>query len=211
MPSISAQFVLLTLHFEVSWVYNFITQFGRIMFNKLAIVASTILLSACSSYIASSDYENDVIVDKQQQENYTQIIGKEIAPVDLIEPNLALKVSILSVTANVSDAQQQPVDSVVNFTIEYVQPKSEDQQIKQYDIVLIDEQKITLKADDVARDCEEQTCTISQNIAFPVATDLLQNSLEHGVKFSLKQQGDDKSELETMIPSRYLTALFATK
>ena len=179
------------------------------MFNKLAIVTSTILLTACSSYITSTDYENDVIVDKQQQENYTQIIGKEIAPVDLIEPNLALKVSILSVTANVSDAQQQPVDSVVNFTIEYVQPKSEDQQMKQYDIVLIDEQKITLKADDVARDCEEQTCTVSQNISFPVATDLLQNSLEHGVKFSLKQQGDDKSELETMIPSRYLTALFA--
>ena len=184
------------------------------MFNKLMIATSAVILTACSASYVSTDYENDVIVDKQQLQDYTQIVGKEIAPVDLIEPNLALKMSVLSVTANVSNAQQQPVDSVVNFTIEYVDHRTgqqSNQQAKQFDIVMLGDQKISLKVDDVSRDCSEQTCTITQNITFPVTTELLQNSLQHGVKFSLKQQGDDKAELETMIPSRYLTALFANK
>ena len=189
------------------------------MLNKLMISTSAILLTACSASYVSTDYENDVIVDKQQLQDYTQITGKEIAPVDLIEPNLALKMSVLSVTANVSNAQQQPVDSVVNFAIEYIDPNSTgqqskqqaDDQAKQFDIVMLDGQTMPLKVDAVSRDCEEKMCTITQNISFPVTTELLQNSLEHGVKFLLKQQGDDKAELETMIPSRYLTAMFANK
>lgn len=178
------------------------------MFYKTAMISSLLFLTACSSYTEMSDYENDVIINKQEEQGYTKVTGKDIAPVDLIEPNLALKVSVLSVTANVKNGSSSG-DSEVNFEIEYPQKKASEQQTKQFDTVIVDEKTINLNTGEVSQDCNNQTCVISQNISFSVPTKLLQDSTEHGVKFLLKQKGNDNRELETMIPGRYLTALFA--
>jgi len=85
------------------------------MFKKTALVASILLVSACSSYDDSkTDYVNDVVVQKTQQQDYVEIVGKDIIPVDLLELNLGLKVSLLSVTARVdSDTNNQAVNTSI--------------------------------------------------------------------------------------------------
>lgn len=183
------------------------------MFKKLSIISSVVFLAACSSSNSVSDnYVDDVVVQKNAQETYTQIIGKEIIPVDLLEHNLALKVSVLDVVANISNDETNPVDSVVNFDIQYSEEntgESEQQEFAKYDSVTVAETEIAVKSESASRDCDEKLCTVSQSLSFPIATDLLQNGQQDGVKFLLQQHDNSEVELETMIPGRYLTALFA--
>lgn len=77
------------------------------MFKKTTLLGSILLVSACSSNTASTDYVNDVVVQKNAQESYIETVGKDIVPVDLLELNLGLKMSVLSVTAKTAtDAKQ---------------------------------------------------------------------------------------------------------
>ena len=77
------------------------------MFKKTTLLGTILLVSACSSNTASTDYVNDVVVQKNAQESYIETVGKDIVPVDLLELNLGLKMSVLSVTAKTAtDAKQ---------------------------------------------------------------------------------------------------------
>ena len=188
------------------------------MFKKLSIISSFALLAACSSSPVSDNYVDDVVIQKNIMETYTQIVGKEIIPVDLLEHNLALKVSVLDVVANVANDSSQPVASTVNFDIQYSEAKTEsndnntennDQQdFTKYDLVTITEMQIALESISASRDCGDDMCTVMESFSFPIATELLQNGQQDGVKFLLQQSGNSESQLETMIPARYLTALF---
>ena len=52
-----------------------------------------------------------------------------------------------------------------------------------------------VKSVSASPDCDEEKCTVTQRLSFPVVTELVQN-------------GNNEKQLETMIPRRYLTALF---
>jgi len=183
------------------------------MFKKLSIISSVVLLAACSSSNTVSDnYVDDVVVQKNNQETYTQIVGKEIIPVDLLEHNLALKVSVLDVVANISNDTSNPVDSVVNFELQYSEANtgnSEQQEFAKYSTVTIADTSIAVSSESASRDCDDVLCTVTQSLSFPIATELLQNGQQDGVKFLLQQSDNSELQLETMIPGRYLTALFA--
>jgi hypothetical protein len=181
------------------------------MFKKLSIIGSFALLAACSSNFGpdkpiSDNYVDDVVIQKNSFETYIQIVGKEIIPIDLIENNLNLKVSILDVVVNVSNDSSQPVESVVNFDIQYSELKSEN---AEYSLVTISDNQIALDTISDWRDCDNENCIVTQSFSFSIATELLQNSEQHGVKFLLQQNDNSALQLETMIPGRYLTALFA--
>lgn len=185
------------------------------MFKKLSIISSFVLLAACSSNPVSDNYVDDVVVEKNMLETHTQIVGKQIVPVDLLENNLALKISILDVTANVSNDAEQPIESTVNFDIQYSEPKtesddenSEEQDFPKYDLITITEMPVTLESLSASRDCDDKMCTVTQSFSFPIDTELLENGQQDGVKFLLQQNDNSELQLETMIPSRYLTALF---
>lgn len=190
------------------------------MFKKSALLATVLLLSACSSYTDKTDYMDNVVVKKTQHQDYVEVAGKEIIPVDLLELNLGLKVSLLSVTAKLpsSDSQtQDTLQSDVAFAIEYTREKqpqdassSEKQSIEQYNVALVDGTKIDLQANNVSQRCDDKICTVSQSFTFPVSSNLLSSSKEDGLKFKLfETTNNDKLVLETMIPGRYLTALLA--
>ncbi|WP_022942911.1 hypothetical protein [Psychromonas hadalis] len=177
------------------------------MLKKLSIISSFVFLVACSSNPISDNYADDVVVQKNSLDTHTEIVGKQIIPVDLLENNLALKVSVLNVLASISNDNMQLVDSVVNVTIEYREPKIENREVT-YNLVTIAEEQISLKSESVARDCDDKTCLVTQSLSFPVATALLENGRQDGVLFILQQSENSDAELETMIPARYLTALF---
>jgi hypothetical protein len=179
------------------------------MIKKLSIVSSFALLAACSSNPVSDNYVDGVVIQKNVHDTYTQIVGKEIIPVDLLEHNLALKVSVLDVVANIANGSAQPVESVVNFDIQYSEAKNEQQDFVNYDLVTVTEMPITLESISASRDCDDKICTVRQSFSFPIATELLQNGQQDGVKFLLEQNENSDLQLETMIPGRYLTALFA--
>ncbi|PKG38818.1 hypothetical protein [Psychromonas sp. Urea-02u-13] len=186
------------------------------MFKKLSIISSFALLAACSSNPVSDNYVDDVVIQKNSHDTYTQIVGKEIIPVDLLEHNLALKVSVLDVVANIANDSTQSVESVVNFDIQYSEAKNEtntekneQQDFVKYDLVTVTEMPITLESTSASRDCDDKICTVTQSFSFPIATELLQNGQQDGVKFLLEQNENGELQLETMIPGRYLTALFA--
>lgn len=181
------------------------------MFKKLSIVSSFVLLAACSSNPVSDNYVDNVVVQKNILETHTEIVGKQIIPVDLLENNLALKISILDVTANMSNDTEQPIDSIVNFDIQYSEPKtenSEHEEFAKYDLVTITELQIPLQSESAEKDCDDKMCTITQSFSFPIDTELLENGQQDGVKFLLQQNDNSALQLETMIPARYLTALF---
>lgn len=193
------------------------------MLKKSTLIASILLVSACSSTnmatTASTDYVNDVVVQKNQQQGYVEIVGKDIAPVDLMELNLGLRVSTLSVVANIQDAEDKTaesnvkaINSTVYFDIEYVQEKSakETQDNPLYNVALVDGFDVILMANEATRSCDEKQCVVSQSFNFPVASDLLENSKQDGLKFSLFETSNtNKLVLETMIPARYIDALLA--
>lgn len=191
------------------------------MLKKSALLASILLISACSSpNTVSTDYVNDVVVQKNQQQGYVEIIGKQIVPVDLLELNLGLKVSTLSVVANIEDTADKTTESNVKainsevfFQIEYAQEKaqSESEEIRQYNVALVDGVDVILLANEVTRRCDETQCIVSQSFNFPVASDLLKKSTVDGLKFSLfETTNNNKLVLETMIPARYIRALLAS-
>lgn len=186
------------------------------MFKKLSIISSFVLLAACSSNPVSDNYVDDVVIQKNTLETHMQIVGKQIIPVDLLENNLALKISVLDVVANIANDSSQPVDSVVNFDIQYSEPKtetpdnaSEEQDFPKYDLVTMTDSPLALDSSSASRDCDDKMCVVTQSFSFPIATELLQTGQQHGVKFLLQQTENDKVQLETMIPARYLTALFS--
>ena len=77
----------------------------------------------------------------------------------LLEHNLALKVSVLDVVANISNDSTKPVDSVVNFEIQYSEPKTEnsDQQtFAKYELVTISDIQIPLNLEASSQDCGEK-------------------------------------------------------
>jgi hypothetical protein len=180
------------------------------MFKKLSIISSFALLAACSSNFGSDtpisdNYVDDVVIQKNSLETYTQIVGKEIIPIDLLENNLALKVSVLEVIANVSNDSSQPVKSIVNFDIQYSELKNEN---AEYNLVTIADNQVALETISGSRDCDNENCIVTQSFSFPIATHLLQNGQQDGMKFLLQKNNNNALQLETMIPGRYLTALF---
>lgn len=184
------------------------------MFKKSALLATVVLLSACSSYTDKTNYVDNVIVKKTQHQDYVEVVGKEIIPVDLLELNLGLKVSLLSVTAKLPSSadSQNPLQSDVAFAIEYTRDKqqsdTEKQEVEQYNLALVDGTKIDLQSNQVSQRCAESSCTISQSFTFPVNSALLSSSKEDGLKFKLfETTNNDKLVLETMIPGRYISAL----
>ena len=182
------------------------------MFKKLSIISSVVLLAACSSNPVSDNYVDNVVVQKNILDTHTEILGKDIIPVDLLENNLALKISVLDVIANISNDTTQPVASKVSFDIQYSelnQGNNEEQDFAKYELVTVAENKIALESISASRDCAEKSCIVTQSFSFPVATELLQNGQQDGMKFLLQQNEKSELQLETMIPGRYLTALFA--
>lgn len=191
------------------------------MFKKTTLLTSILFVSACSSNMVSTDYENDVVVQKNQHEGYVETVGKDIVPVDLLELNLGLKMSVLSVTAKVEstseDQKTQPITSDVFFQIEYMQdkPKSDgtEQQKKEFDrysVAVVDGVNINLVATDASQSCDEKQCLVAQSFNFPVETAQLESAVIDGLKFSLYETTkNEKLVLETMIPARYINALLA--
>lgn len=198
------------------------------MLKKSALLTSVVLLAACSSpYTEQTDYVDNVIVQKTKHQDYVEIVGKEIIPVDLLELNLGLKVSLLSVTAKVADAdqaaqstEQKPLQSDVAFSIKYTRKKEQMQQtasnskdkqdFDQYDVALVDGTRVELQSNKVSQSCADKTCTTSQSFTFPVDSSLLQASKVDGLKFKLYETTHRENlVLETMIPGRYISALLA--
>lgn len=178
------------------------------MFKKLSIISAVVLLSACSSAPESNSYSDNAVIQTNNQATYTQIIGKQIIPVDLLEHNLALQVSLLNVMANISNDSSAAIDSIVNFEIQYKQDKNEQQEVTSYDLVTVGEQQVALQSNSTSQNCDEQMCVVTQQLSFPVSTELLISGQQNGVQFLL-QQTNSEQVLETMIPSRYLSALFS--
>lgn len=188
------------------------------MFKKLSIISSFALLAACSSTSISDNYVDDVVIQKNSLETYTQIVGKQILPVDLLEHNLALKVSVLDVVANIAKDSENPVTSTVNFDIQYSELKtetnnenSENQEFSKYDLITLTDAPVALESISASRACDDKMCTVTQHFSFPIDTELLKAGQQDGVKFLLQQNDNSELQLETLIPGRYLTALFADK
>lgn len=177
------------------------------MFKALSMLGSVALLAGCSSSYVSTNYVDDVVIQKNSSDMNTQIVGKQIVPIDLLENNLALSVSALDVVANVGN--DSSVASTVNFEIEYNAPKTDAQQsLSHYDLVTINDTLIEVNTVSSSKSCAEDSCLMKQSLSFPIATDLLINGQQDGVLFLLQSSNDDKPTLETMIPGRYLNALF---
>jgi hypothetical protein len=185
------------------------------MFKKLFVISSFSLLAACSSNPVSTNYVDNVVIHKNNLETYTQLVGKEIVPVDLLEHNLALKISVLDVVANIAHDSEKPVESLVRFEIQYSEANNDNntesdvqQDFVRYDLVTVTETPSALNSISASRNCHEEMCIVTQNFSFPIATALLQNGQQNGVKFLLQQSENSNLQLATMIPGRYLTALF---
>ncbi|TEW55576.1 hypothetical protein E2R68_04090 [Psychromonas sp. RZ22] len=76
------------------------------MFKKSTLLASILLVSACSN-TATTNYVDDVVASKTENQDYVEVVGKDIIPVDLLELNLSLKISVLSVTAKIDPAAER--------------------------------------------------------------------------------------------------------
>lgn len=186
------------------------------MLKTTALCATISLLCACSSSQNASigyDYEQDVVTQTTEQEGYTEIVGKAIIPVDLLELNLSLQVSSLAVIAKVdADAEMPNSDVLIQLEYTHVKKQEEEEVEREYDTAMVDGVAVALVDNEVSRQCGDTDCVVSQSFTFPVATTLLQNATQDGVAFSLLAASQDELlTLETMIPGRYLTALFAAQ
>ncbi|MDA7746109.1 hypothetical protein N8878_02110 [Psychromonas sp.] len=187
------------------------------MLKKSTLLASILLVSACSSNTVTSNYVDDVVVNKIQKQDHVEVVGKQIIPVDLLELNLSLKMNILSVTANVDSTTEQSssgtesTKSTVFFQIQYAEDnKTQNEKVSQYSVALVDGTDVALASDKATEKCDKTQCVVSQSFSFPVETALLEKSVDNGLYFSLlKASKDANLTLETMIPGRYLTALLA--
>jgi len=204
------------------------------MLKKIFVAGSLSFLSACSS-TPSSDYATDAVTSTASAENGdTQITGKKIIPIDLFEQNLNLKVSSLFITATVSD-DATLAKSTVSFEIEYQEPKTEPTQTSteattETDVAMNDKeseeaqapipasaytkvilnQRITpLEVSGFSKECDDEKCVITQDVSFEVDTQLLVDAQKDGFAFYLEKESKTGKALGTMIPARYLSALFS--
>ena len=178
------------------------------MLKKSSIIGTFIFIAACSSTPVSNEYDKDAVVGKNIVEGHTQIVGKKIVPIGLLENNLGLSISELNVVVSIGHSQTKEIESKINVEIEYSEVNT-DSRKPNYDVVMIDDLSILLEEGDISRDCNNETCVVTQRLSFPIETALLENGQKDGVRFILLQSEKTDAQLETMIPGRYLTALFS--
>ena len=200
------------------------------MLKKLIVISSLSFLAACSSN-PSNDYETDAVAQQNESENgSTQIVGKEIIPINLFEKNLRLEVSSLFVTVNSND-DPALARSTVSFEIKYQEPKDEQAQQETatdestpdngqvaaapsgaYTKVIANQRIAPLDVKDFSKDCDDAICTITQTVSFEIPTQSLEEAKEDGFAFYLEKEDSETAQeksLGTLIPSSYLIALFA--
>ena len=176
------------------------------MLNKLLPLLLLSLITGCSSDSDTTDYENDIIESKSTSNNVTQLVGRKITPVALLEKNLNLSISTLYIEANIPTGEKHAF-STVYFEFEYSEPSSKNKKAIQFDQTLIGNQKVKAQFKNASNDCSAGSCTFYQRVNFPISFKKLESSRKDGLVFLLKQTKNRSVELGVMIPGRYITAL----
>jgi hypothetical protein len=75
--------------------------------------------------------------------------------------------------------------------------------------VILNQRITPLKVTGFSKECDDEKCVFAQEISFEVGTQLLIEGQKDGFAFYLDKENQQGQSLGTMIPARYLTALFS--